>query len=288
MVPDRGVLQHPGGYGRRRSEHTGSSRAGLRLQGDQQKNLDWGQTPGLYTNFMSRYFTKVGEDFTNQVGVPVQIVMEPDFLGYGHQFTQLQQSDSPTERLSPRGFRAILRRLGHGHDAISGTARRTPVDTTTPKPVSKDRTQNYANVMKPMVDAGLLSASGPRFDNTIEGMVGDQLLRRHHAESADRLEDQISGPSPQRFPERQDGCSARNGLRHLPWQNKWSSGVGWEAGRARSPLPERIWATSSPRSASPRGQAAPTQTFRHRQVRSGRGLPLDPNWQTSGTERSAT
>lgn len=40
--------------------------------------------PTLFTGYMHRYFTKLGTDFAtmNSLGLPVQVVMEPDFLGY--------------------------------------------------------------------------------------------------------------------------------------------------------------------------------------------------------------
>ena len=108
MVPTVVFYKHPGGYGRRRSEHRGR---GSRAQGDQREEPRLGQTPGLYTNFMSRYFTKVGKDFTTSEPGPayqLQIVMEPDYvLLHGHQHTRLPARFVNRAAFPVAGFRAI-------------------------------------------------------------------------------------------------------------------------------------------------------------------------------------
>ncbi len=254
-----------------------------------EKNLDWGQTPGLYTNFMSRYFTKVGKDFTtmNQVGVPVQIVMEPDFLGYMAINTPVFQQSFVNRAAFPvagiPGYYYVASDTGKMYQ-WDGKA--YSLDTTTPKPVNTDRTQNYANVMKPMVDAGLLSASGPRFDNTIEGMV---KAINYYVGTMPNLrigwKTNIWAVSPNDFQNGKMGVLHETDSGIYPWQNKWSSGVGWEAGKSKittagtnlgnflnevgvtswSGLPER----------------KPFLAIDKYGVDGA--YPFDPNWQTSGT-----
>lgn len=92
--------------------------------------------PNMFTGYMQRYFTKMATDFTtmNNVGVPVQIVMEPDFLGY-------MASALPDFKVS---------------DFV---------------PDQSDRTLNTANVAA-IYDAGLLTrGTDPTFTNTVAGLV---------------------------------------------------------------------------------------------------------------------
>lgn len=161
-------------------------------------NRDWGQTPGLFTGYMKRYFTKMAKDFTtmNKVGVPVQIVMEPDFLGY------MATSD--------------------------------PSFQSTPKPVNPtDRTQNYANVMKPMTDAGLLTAADPQFGNTVQGMV--TAINYYVGKNMPNL--RIGWKTNIWSVADADVNNKMMGVLHetdsivYPWQNGGTSGVGWEKGR---------------------------------------------------------
>ena len=90
----------------------------------------------LYTGYLKRYFKKLATDFAtmNSVGVPVQVVMEPDFLGY----MQVAQPTFQTQAFVP---------------------------------VPADRTLNTARVSD-MYDAGLLiRGTDPEFPNTLAGMV---------------------------------------------------------------------------------------------------------------------
>lgn len=92
--------------------------------------------PNMFTGYMKRYFTKLAADFTtmNQVGVPVQVVVEPDFLGY-------MKANTPA------------------------------FQTSTFVPQDGDRTLNTAKVSS-MYDAGLLTRGvDPAFPDTVAGLV---------------------------------------------------------------------------------------------------------------------
>ncbi len=94
------------------------------------------QDPSLFDGYMDRYYAKVKTDFTtmNDLGIPVQIVMEPDFLGYMASALPSFQSDAFV-------------------------------------PVKGDRTQNTA-LVSAMYDQGLLTQGvDPSFPNTVAGMV---------------------------------------------------------------------------------------------------------------------
>lgn len=106
--------------------------------------------PQLYDQYMKRYFTKLGADFStmNSLGVPVQVVMEPDFLGY-------MQTSTPS------------------------------FQTSTFVPNTGDRTLNTANTAA-IYDAGLLTAGvAPAFDNTVAGLV--QAINYYTATKATNL-----------------------------------------------------------------------------------------------------
>ncbi len=93
--------------------------------------------PNMFTGYMKRYFTKLATDFTemNRVGIPVQVVMEPDFLGYM---------------------------------AINVPRFTTPTPFV---PTPSDRTLNTAKVSS-MYEAGLLTRGvDPDFPDTVAGFV---------------------------------------------------------------------------------------------------------------------
>ena len=99
------------------------------------------KNPTMYTDFMKRYFQKMQRDFTfmNAVGVPVQVVVEPDFLGY-------MAVNTPDPRYFPASF------------------------VPNPSP-SGDRTVNTAMVSD-IYAAGLLVPDPNKpFANTIAGLV---------------------------------------------------------------------------------------------------------------------
>ena len=161
-----------------------------------------GQTfPDLFTGYMTRYFKKLGSAFTamNQVGVPVQIVMEPDFLGY----------------------------MATAKPSFQGSA------TPTPVPNDSDRTLNYANVMKPMTDAGLLTAADPTFDNTVAGMV--KGINYYVGKNLPNLrigwKTNIWAVASTDFQNGLMGVIHETDSVTYPWQNQYSGGVGWDKGR---------------------------------------------------------
>ncbi|MGD9622152.1 MAG: hypothetical protein AB7G47_16005 [Mycolicibacterium sp.] len=91
----------------------------------------------LFDGYMKSYFTKLGTAFTtmNRLGVPVQVVMEPDFLGY-------MKTALPSATL-PQSF----------------------------VPDKNDRTLNTAQTSA-IYDAGLLTrGTDPEFANTAAGFV---------------------------------------------------------------------------------------------------------------------
>lgn len=99
-------------------------------------NVATQQDPSLFTNYMQRYYAKMATDFgtMNKLGVPVQVVMEPDFLSY----------------------MAISQPTFQAHTFV---------------PVAGDRTQNTAEVSA-MYDQGLLTRGvDPDFQNNLAGMV---------------------------------------------------------------------------------------------------------------------
>ncbi|NBQ43280.1 MAG: hypothetical protein EBU23_12540, partial [Mycobacteriaceae bacterium] len=162
-----------------------------------------GQTfPDLFTGYMTRYFTKLGKDFKamNDVGVPVQVVMEPDFLGY-------MATQTPS---------------------FQGSAIPKPV------PDDKDRTQNYANVMKPMTDAGLLTAADAQFADTIEGMVTgiNYFVGKNLPNLRIGWKTNIWAVAAADFQNQKMGLMHETDSIVYPWQNQWTAGVGWETGRA--------------------------------------------------------
>ena len=90
--------------------------------------------PTMFTGYMKRYFEKMARDFTlmNQVGVPVQVVVEPDFLGY-------MAANSPSFQSS-----------------FVNTA---------------DRTLSSAKVSDMYLAGLLVTGTDPAFDDTVAGLV---------------------------------------------------------------------------------------------------------------------
>jgi len=253
-------------------------------------NLDWGQTPGQFTGYMTRYFTKVAKDFTtmNQVGVPVQVVMEPDFLGYMAINAPSFQVQLPNRNAFPQtGTAGYLYIAADTAKMYQWDGTTYNPDTTTPKPLNTDRTQNYANVMKPMTDAGLLTAADPQFDNTVEGMV--EAINYYVGKNMPNL--RIGWKTNIWSVASSDYQNGKMGLLHetdsvvYPWQNQWSSGVGWTAGRPKistagtnlgnflNKVGVTSWAGSPDRK--------PFLAIDKYGVDGA--YPYDPNWQTSGT-----
>ncbi len=96
------------------------------------------QDPHLFDGYMGRYYAKMKTDFTtmNDLGIPVQVVMEPDFLGY-----------------------MMVRQPSFQSNVFV--------------PVQGDRSQNTAQVSA-MYDQGLLDPNdpdAPKLPDTVAGMV---------------------------------------------------------------------------------------------------------------------
>ncbi|MCW1958861.1 MAG: hypothetical protein KIH64_010005, partial [Mycobacterium sp.] len=147
-----------------------------------------------------RYYTKLAADFTamNNVGIPVQVVMEPDFLGY-------MSANTPSF---------------------------APPTPFVPSP--GDRSLNTAKVAA-MYDAGLLTrGTDPDFPDTVAGMV--QAINYYTATKTPNL--RIGWKTNIWAVAATDVQNQKMGLLHetdsmiYPWQNKWSAGVGWDDGRA--------------------------------------------------------
>ncbi len=255
-------------------------------------NLGWGQTPDLFTGYMTRYFTKVAKDFTtmNSVGVPVQIVMEPDFLGYMAVNAPSFQVQLANRNAFPQtGSAGIFYIAGDTGQMYQWDGTTYKLDTTTPKPIpnNADRTQNYANVMKPMLDAGLLTASDPRFDNTVEGMV--KAINYYVGKNMPNL--RIGWKTNIWSVSAADYQNLKMGLLHetdsvtYPWQNQWTGGVGWDDGTPKittagtnlgnflTKVGTTYW-TGSP-------DRKPFIAIDKYGVDGA--YPFDPNWRTSGT-----
>lgn len=155
--------------------------------------------PNMFTGYMKRYFTKLATDFTamNNVGIPVQVVMEPDFLGY-------MSANTPSF---------------------------TPPTPFVPTP--GDRTLNTAKVSS-MYDAGLLTRGvDPAFPDTVAGFV--QAVNYYTATKMENLrigwKTNIWAVAPGDFQNQKMGLMHETDSMVYPWQNQWSAGVGWTEGR---------------------------------------------------------
>ncbi len=147
--------------------------------------------------FMKRYFTKLAADFTlmNQVGVPVQVVMEPDFLSYMHTATP-------------------------------------PDPAYVPDP--KDRTLNTAKVSQ-IYEAGLLNkSSDPQFDDNLAGMVKgiNYYVGKTMPNLRIGWATNIWGVNLAYYQNQLMGLMHETDSVLYPWQSQWSGGTGWEQGRA--------------------------------------------------------
>jgi hypothetical protein len=155
----------------------------------------------LFDGYMKRYFTKMAKDFTllNGVGIPVQVVMEPDFLSYmGQQYTP---------------------------DASTGMSQFVP-DTA--------NRQNNTAVVSDIYAAGLLSAqTDPQFANTVTGLV--QAINYYTGKNMPNLrigwKTNLWGVPEQR--------NYSLGLLHMtdavsyPWQGSWTGPAPtWAEGRS--------------------------------------------------------
>lgn len=150
----------------------------------------------MFTGYMKRYFTKLATDFTamNQVGVPVQVVVEPDFLGY--------------------------------------MAANTPAfEASKFVPNTGDRTLNTANVSA-IYDAGLLTRGiDPAFQDTVAGMV--QAINYYTATKMPNLrlgwKTNIWAVPDQRIYSL--GMMHITDTKTYPWQQDWGKPIGWDNGR---------------------------------------------------------
>lgn len=159
--------------------------------------------PTMFTGYMTRYFQKLGKDFAtmDRVGVPVQVVMEPDFLGY----MAVNQPDFAP----PYPF----------------------------VPNAADRTLNTAKVNQPMRDAGLLSAADPTFADTVAGMV--QAINYYVGKTTVNLrmgwKTNIWSVADQKVNSlgllhvTDETC--KQAQCDYPWQYGWVKPVGWDEGR---------------------------------------------------------
>lgn len=254
-----------------------------------EQNVKWGQT--VFTGYMTRYFKKVAKDFTtmNQVGVPVQVVMEPDFLGYmATQKPTFQLEYADLSKFPATGDPAsiyVALDKGQGYRWDDQAKAYTP--TAAPVPDNADRTQNYANVMKPMLDAGLLTASDPRFDNTVEGMVKaiNYYVGKNMPNVRIGWKTNIWGVSTADYQNTKMGLLHETDSVIYPWQNEWSGGVGWDEGIKKittagtnlgnflTKVGATYW-TGSP-------DRKPFIAIDKYGVDGA--YPFDPNWKTSGT-----
>lgn len=147
-------------------------------------------------DFMQRYFTKMATDFTtmNNVGVPVQVVMEPDFLSY--------------MQTTPR----------------TGKEQWVPDDG--------DRSRNTAQVSA-IYTAGLLShTTDPAFNDDLAGMV--QAINYYVGKKMPNLRIGwatntwgVSDPGNKKM-----GLMHVTDSGIYPWQNQTTAGKGWDLGRA--------------------------------------------------------
>lgn len=159
--------------------------------------------PTMFTGYMTRYFQKLGKDFAvmDRVGVPVQVVMEPDFLGY----MAVNQPD-----------------FAPPYPFVPNTA---------------DRSLNTAKVNQPMRDAGLLSAADPTFADTIAGMV--QAINYYAGKTTTNLrmgwKTNIWSVADQKVNSlgllhvTDETCTQAQC--DYPWQYGWVKPVGWDEGR---------------------------------------------------------
>ena len=152
--------------------------------------------PNMFTGYMQRYFTKLAADFTamNRVGVPVQVVVEPDFLGY-------MAANVPSFQAS------------------------------TFVPNVNDRTLNTAKVSA-MYDAGLLTrGTDPVFPDTVAGMV--QAINYYTAIKMPNLrlgwKTNIWAVPDQRIYSL--GMMHVTDTTTYPWQKDWGTPIGWDQGR---------------------------------------------------------
>lgn len=153
--------------------------------------------PNMFTGYMNRYFSKLATDFAamNNVGIPVQVVMEPDFLGY----------------------------------MAANTPSFTPPTPFVPTP--GDRTLNTAKVSS-MYDAGLLTrGTDPAFPDTIAGLV--QAINYYTATKAPNLrigwKTNIWAVPDQRVYSL--GLLHVTDTKTYPWQKDWGKPIGWDQGR---------------------------------------------------------
>ncbi len=155
--------------------------------------------PNMFTGYMKRYYTKLAADFTamNNIGVPVQVVMEPDFLGY-------MAANKPSF---------------------------TPPTPFVPTPA--DRTLNTVKVSS-MYDAGLLTRGTDKyFPDTVAGFV--QSINYYVGEKMPNLrigwKTNIWAVAATDFQNQKMGLLHETDSMVYPWQNQWTSGVGWTDGR---------------------------------------------------------
>jgi len=157
------------------------------------------RNPTMFTGYMQRYFEKMADSFTamNRVGIPVQVVMEPDFLGY-------MAANSPSF---------------------------TPPSPFVPTP--GDRTLNTAKVSS-IYNAGLLArGTDPAFPDTIAGLV--QAINYYVGKKMPNLrigwKTNIWAVAPVDFSNQKMGLLHETDSMVYPWQNEWTAGVGWDQGR---------------------------------------------------------
>lgn len=156
------------------------------------------QDPHLFDGYMGSYYAKVKTDFTtmNALGIPVQVVMEPDFLGYMATTLPSFQSDVFV-------------------------------------PVQNDRTQNTAQVSA-MYDEGLLTRGvDPDFSNTVAGMV--QAMNYYVGEDMPNLrigwKTNIWSVADQQ--NWSLGLLHMTDSSTYPWQGQWTGPAPtWDEGRA--------------------------------------------------------
>jgi hypothetical protein len=149
----------------------------------------------MFTGYMKRYFTKLAADFDtmNRVGVPVQVVMEPDFLGY--------------------------------------MAANKPAFEASAFVPSTDRTLNTAKVSS-MYDAGLLTRGvDPAFPDTLAGMV--QAINYYTGAKTPNIrlgwKTNIWAVPDQRVYSL--GILHVTDKPTYPWQKDWGTPIGWDKGR---------------------------------------------------------
>ena len=155
------------------------------------------QAANLFDGYMGRYYAKLQTDFgtMNNLGVPVQVVMEPDFLSY-----------------------MMARKPGFQQNVFV--------------PVDGDRTLNTAQVSS-MYDRGLLTRGvDPDFPDTVAGMV--QAINHYVGSRTPNLrigwKTNIWSVADQQ--NWSLGLLHMTDARTYPWQGKWTSPApDWAKGR---------------------------------------------------------